>query len=127
MSGSTGYWSTHDSETLPEEAADHIVSGTEIRFIWDYGVTVPLWDAEGLLPDDSAWLQEALGLSDELVMALTAWGSEMCRVDDQPWERELSPQQWEIAYGALNDRAKDLVVRLRRELTSPFAVRYKPW
>ena len=30
------------------EDADDVINGVEIRFMWDYTVTVPLWDEEGL-------------------------------------------------------------------------------
>lgn len=34
-----------------EVPADHAVSGPVFRFMWDQGVRVLLWDAEGLLAD----------------------------------------------------------------------------
>src|SRR4051794_29773461 len=43
--------------TDDDEPVDHTVSGSVIRFMWDYGVRVPLWDAEGLLPEESDWLR----------------------------------------------------------------------
>jgi hypothetical protein len=56
-----------------DEPADYSVSGSVIRMMWDYGVRVPLWDAEGLLPEEPDWLRKALGLSDPLIEDLTRW------------------------------------------------------
>jgi hypothetical protein len=53
--------------------SDDSASGPRIAFFFDYGVTVPLWDEDGLLPDDPEWLQRELGLSRELIADLTAW------------------------------------------------------
>lgn len=69
-------WSAHPLagvESVAEDPAQ--VRGDTIRFFWDEGVTVPLWDADGLLPDDPEWLRAALGLSDGLIADLTAWGA----------------------------------------------------
>jgi hypothetical protein len=113
-----------DREAPPPE--DYTVRGDVIRFMWDYGVSVPLWDQEGLLPHEPGWLHRALGLSDGLIQALTAWGEDMTRADGTAWDR--GPEgEWEQAYRVLDDRARDLVEWLRRELAPRYDVTYKPW
>ena len=89
--------------------------------MWDYGVRIPLWDTEGLLPDESEWLREALGLSDSLIDDLTRWGRDMDGLDAAPNRRTTD------AYEALDARARDLVQRLQPEFGSRFSVKYKPW
>lgn len=49
------------------------VSGDKVAFFFDSGVTVPLWDEEGLLPDEPEWLERELGLSRELIVDLMSW------------------------------------------------------
>jgi hypothetical protein len=49
------------------------VAGSEIRFIADIGIDIPLMDDEGLLPSDPGWLHAHLGLSETLVAELKAW------------------------------------------------------
>ncbi len=120
------YWSALPAESSDETPEDHEVSGDVIRFMWDYGVTVPLWDREGLLPHEPDWLRSALGLSEELVRALTAWGNDMNDADGTPWKRR-SPEEWHQAYRDLDARARDLVEWLRRELDPRYRVTYKPW
>lgn len=100
---------------------DHTVSGTTIRFMWDYGVRVPLWDATGLLPGDPDWLRQTLGLSDPLIRDLTAWGHEMDALDAAPSRRT------EAAYDALDARARVLVPRLEQEIGSRFSIDYVRW
>lgn len=116
------YWS---AERLPkaaeDEPADHTVSGVEIRFMWDFGVRVPLWDDDGLLPEDPAWLRTALGLSDPLIDDLTRWGTDMDALDAAPSRRTTE------AYDALDVRARELAERLRQELGPRLSVTYKPW
>lgn len=38
----------------------------------DVTSAVPLWDAGGLLPEEPTWLNQALGLSGELVADIAA-------------------------------------------------------
>lgn len=97
------------------------VEGTELRFMWDYGVTVPLWDASGLLPDDREWLSAALGLNGSLVDELQAWGEAMEHLDANP--RLGTPK----AYRDLDRQAKKLVARLQDELAGRFTVTYVSW
>jgi hypothetical protein len=116
------YWS---AERHPagddDELVDHTVSGSVIRFMWDYGVRVPLWDAEGLLPEESDWLKDALGLSDPLIEDLRGWGREMEALDAAPSRRTTD------AYKALDARARALVQRLDQEVGPRFRVKYKSW
>ncbi|HTW16831.1 MAG TPA: hypothetical protein VMF51_16985 [Nocardioides sp.] len=115
------YWSAgphpHDEDGVDE----HTVQGSVIRFMWDYGVQVPLWDAEGLLPEDPEWLRRSLGVSDPLIEDLARWGDEMDALDADPRRRTSE------AYDALDARARDLVQRLRTELGSRFSISYRPW
>jgi hypothetical protein len=117
------YWSAerHAATDDEDEPAGHTVSGSVIRFMWDYGVLIPLWDATGLLPDDFEWLREALGLSDPLIEDLSRWGLDMDALDAAPSRRTRE------AYEALDARARELVQRLRRELGSRYRVEYHPW
>jgi hypothetical protein len=103
-----------------ERAAAH-VEGTALRFMWDYGVVVPLWDASGLLPDDRAWLEAALGLPGSTVDDLRAWGEAMQHLDANP--RLGTPK----AYRDLDRQAKKLVARLEDELAGRFTVTYVSW
>jgi len=66
------HWSAVPAEPSDEAPEDYTVSGDVIRFMWDYGVSVPLWDREGLLPHEPDWLQRALGVSEHLIQALFA-------------------------------------------------------
>lgn len=120
------YWSALPAESSDESLEDYTVSGVVIRFMWDYGVSVPLWDREGLLPHEPEWLQRALELSEHLIQALTAWGQDMNNADGTPWNRR-SKDEWEQAYRELNARARDLVEWLRRKLAPRYEVTYKPW
>lgn len=116
------YWSAERrAATHQGEFADHTVSGPVIRFMWDYGVRIPLWDAEGLLPEEGEWLREALRLSDRLIEDLRRWGLDMDAIDATPSGRTTK------GYEALDLRARELVQRLRQELGSRYTVEYRPW
>ncbi|WP_148572310.1 hypothetical protein [Nocardioides caldifontis] len=116
------YWSAERPADADEvEAESPTVQGTEIRLMWDYGVRVPLWDETGLLPEEPAWLRDALGLSAPLIEELTRWGEEMDAVDAAPSRR--TPE----AYEQLDRRARALARRLQDELGARFTVRYRPW
>jgi len=79
------YWSAERRpQGQEDEPADYSVSGSVLRMMWDYGVRVPLWDAEGLLPEEPNWLRKALGLSDPLIEDLTRWGLDMVELDAVP-------------------------------------------
>lgn len=107
--------------TGEDEPVDYTVSGPVIHVMWDYGVRVPLWDAEGLLPEEPEWLREALGLSDPLIDELRRWGLEMDGLDADPSHRTNE------AYEALEVRAQELAQRLQREVGSRYRVKYHPW
>lgn len=114
------------AEASDETPEDYTVSGDVIRFMWDYGVIVPLWDGEGLLSEEPAWLRTALGLSEGLIQALTAWGQDMDHADNIAWKQKTR-DEWEQAYRGLDARALDLVESLRRELEPRYEVTYRPW
>lgn len=104
------------------EDDDFTVAGDVIKFMWDYGVVVPLWtDGDGLVPEEPEWLRRALGLSDSLIEELGEWGNAMEHLDANP---SLRTDQ---AYRELDQRAQGLVARLQQELESRFTVTYKPW
>ncbi len=116
------YWSAERRATTDQdEPIDRTLSGSVIRFMWDYGVRVPLWDADGLLPEEPEWLRETLGLSDPLIEDLTRWGRDMEALDASASRRTID------AYEALDARARVLVQRLQRELGSRFSIKYLPW
>jgi hypothetical protein len=50
------YWSALPAESSGETPEHYTVSGDVIRFMWDYGVSVPRWDREELLPHEPEWL-----------------------------------------------------------------------
>ena len=105
----------------PEEP-DYTVEGDTVRFMWDYGVVVPLWvSGSGLVPDDKEWLRRALGLRYPLVSDLRAWGEAMEELDANPGMRT------EEAYAELDRRARLLVERVREALGPAFTVTYVPW
>lgn len=89
--------------------------------MWDYGVRVPLWDEEGLLPDDPDWLRRVLGLSDALIEDLTRWGLDMTEMDS-------GAVQWTAEVRAtLNARGRALAHRVQEVAGSRYTVRYHPW
>ena len=101
---------------------DFTVTGDRIRFMWDYGVVVPLWtEGDGLVPEEPEWLRAALGLSDPLIDDLRAWGTAMGHLDAD------SSLRTEQAYGDLDRQARALVVRVQQEVGPRFVVTYKPW
>jgi hypothetical protein len=89
--------------------------------MWDHGVVVPLWDGDGLVPEEPEWSRRALGLSDGLIGDLTEWGNDMNHLDANPRLRTKD------AYRHLDRRARVLVDRLREEVGSRFTIIYKPW
>lgn len=115
------HWSAERRQSMDHDAPDFTASGTVIRFMWDYGVVVPLWDGDGLVPEEPQWLRRALGLSHSLIRDLSEWGNAMQNLDANP------PLRTERAYDDLDQRARALVDRLQRELGARFTVKYKPW
>jgi hypothetical protein len=119
----SGHWSAepHASPSPDDDGDDDGVRGDVIRFMWDYGVSVPLWEDDGLLPDDPEWLRRELGLSDGLIRDLTDWGSAMQALDAHPSRRTKR------AYDELDHQARALVEELQAELGSRLTVTYQPW
>jgi hypothetical protein len=116
------YWSAERRPPGQEdEPADYSVTGSSLRIMWDYGVRVPLWDAQGLLPEEPDWLRNALGLSDQLIEDFTRWGLDMEELDAVPRRRTTE------AYEALDARARALAKRLQQEVGSRYRVLYHPW
>jgi len=116
------YWTAEGpTGSAEDDALDFTVEGNSIKFMWDYGVVVPLWDGNGLVPQEPKWLHNALGLSDALIRDLRDWGTDMDHLDTNP------PLRTENAYLDLDQRARVLVDRLRAEVGSRFRVLYKPW
>jgi hypothetical protein len=107
---------------VDDDALDFTVTGDVIKFMWDYGVVVPLWtDWDGLVPEERDWLRTALGLSDPLIRDLREWGTAMDHLDANP---SLRTGQ---AYRDLDRQARELVTRLQQEVGSRFTITYQPW
>jgi len=116
------YWSAErPAEVDADEPVEHSVSGSTIDVMWDYGVRVPLWDAEGLLPENPAWLRDVLGLSEQLIADLGRWGREMTALDATPSRR--TPE----AFEALNGRGRELARRVQQEIGARYTVTYRRW
>jgi hypothetical protein len=110
---------------MDNDSGAHAVHGEVITFMWDYGVSIPLWDEEGLLPDEPEWLRSALGLSDDLIGALGRWGRGMNDLDDTSAE-EHSTSESQATRRRLEEQAKHLVERLRREVGSRYTIVHRP-
>ena len=116
------YWSAHPPPGyVHDDSPDYTVEGDTIRFMWDYGVTVPLWVTGGLVPDDKEWLRRALGLRYPLVRDLRAWGEAMNELDADPRLRT------DEAYAELDRQARALVERVQAAVGERFTVTYHPW
>lgn len=114
------HWSAEVPAGPDGEEHDLAVEGDVIRFAWEYGVLMPLWDGNGLLPEEPEWSRRALGLSDALITGLADWGRAMDRLDADGL----------LGTGAQADlerRAEELLARLRQELHPRFTVEYTPW
>ena len=101
-----GWYVPDPDERTPDQPLDDThLEGTKIAFFWDYGATVPLWDEDGLLPDDPEWLERELGLSRALVADLAAWAAVQDRpgppsaIDSQEEERLFLRLQEELSPG----------------------------
>jgi hypothetical protein len=69
-----GWYAPGPGEPIPEPTnGDEGLQGNRIRFFWDYGCEVPLWDGRGNLPADPEWLVRELGLSQALIADLLAY------------------------------------------------------
>ncbi|MEV5001704.1 hypothetical protein [Nocardioides sp. LML1-1-1.1] len=120
----TGEWFAELPEGFEgvESEEDFTLESHDLRFMWDYGVVVPLWvSGQGLVPDDKEWLRRALGLRYPLVSDLRASGEAMEMLDANPGMRT------DQAYAELDRRARTLVERVREELGPDFTVTYVPW
>ena len=109
------YWSAGapDDCMQDEDVDDYSVSGADLRIMWDTGAG-PLWTTEdGLLPNDPAWMERALGLSDSLVHELLVWLSDMDAADAA--HRHVVD---------LDRRGTELAARLQAEVGARFKVRY---
>lgn len=104
-----------------DEGDEGSVSGDVIRFMWDYSVHIPLWGDEGKLPEEPEWLRRELGLSDGLIDGMATWGHDMCELDGTEAAFDMETGR------VMDERARDLVERLRAELGSRYRVVYKPW
>jgi hypothetical protein len=117
------YWSAERMSDAQEDApADYSVSGPVLRLMWDYGVWIPLWDAEGLLPEEPEWLRDALCLSERLIDDLGRWGLDMNELDSAAPHRRTRK-----AFAALEVRGRELALRLQEEVGSRYTVEYRPW
>jgi hypothetical protein len=107
------YWSAEVPKGTQDEDS-YEVSGTTIRFMPDDTVAVPLWDDEGLLPEDPLWLNTVLGLSLELVADIAAW-SEDWNAQGAGVQRFTSKQHQERKR-RLDAEARALVGPIRSQL-----------
>jgi len=103
---------------------DDAVAGDAIQFRWDYTVTVPLWDEDGLLPEEPEWLRRALGLSERMIERLTRWGEAMKAQDGNPHPGSLESR---AVREDLRRRGRALSNELQRELGGRYPVTYRPW
>ena len=113
------YWSAKVSDHDDEEES-YEVSGTTIRFMPDDTVTVPLWDDEGLLPEDPDWLHRALGLSAQLAAEIAAWGDEWNAAG--AGGKRFSRKEHRERQVRLRAQAESLVDRIRAEVPPDFTV-----
>ena len=95
---------TEDAEGEREPAP---VEGPEIRMMGEWGVTTPLWDANGPLDEDPDYLSRELGISQQLIADLAAWG--------EAWETDLDPAEH-------NEQGRRLFARLQAEINPRFRV-----
>jgi hypothetical protein len=93
--------------------------GGVIEFFPEDTVTIPLWNEEGLLPDDPEWLREELGLSQELIEDLTAWARDW----DQPPSRiDSEVAAWIERLPERRAEGRRLFERLKAEVSPRFTL-----
>ena len=117
ISGNGYYWSAERRPEWDDLPDSYEVAGSTIRFFPEDGVSVPLWDDEGVLNDDPEWLEIVLGLSAGLVADLSKWGNE--------WNKsrfEGTPQEQGARLTQLRNEAHALVARVAEDLRPPFTV-----
>ena len=111
---------SRDSTSDGDKPSKHRVDGDTIRFMWDYGVEIPLWDVGGLLREEASWLRRELTLSEDLIADLRQWGREMNELDSQQMFGGRAGRH-------MDRRARALVERLGDHLATRFAVEYRAW
>ncbi|KAA1427995.1 hypothetical protein F0U47_11400 [Nocardioides antri] len=111
------YWSAVPRGEKVDVEDDYTVDGRKLEIMWDEGAG-PLWGIEGLLPDEPAWLQQALGLSEALIADLLSWRNDMDAFNHSPHEDWLADQK------ELDLRAGELAERLQAEVGTRYEVRY---
>ena len=84
--------------------------GTQIRFMAEEGVVVPLWGDDGLIFGDGEELIREWGISEALADALVAWGQASQAGDSAELDAE----------------AARLIRALNKELGYRFPIVYKP-
>jgi hypothetical protein len=90
-----------------------------IEFYPEDTVTVPLWNQDGLLPDDPEWLQQELCLSQELIRDLAAWARDW----DQPPSRvDSEVAAWIERLPERRAEGHRLFGRLRTEVSPRFTL-----
>ncbi|WP_229706762.1 hypothetical protein [Nocardioides deserti] len=57
----------HGRDWAEDDIFSRPLQGDHLRLMAEYVCPMPLWDADGDLPDDLVWLQTYLGLSAELI------------------------------------------------------------
>lgn len=82
----------------------------------EYGVSMPLWDEGGPVPDDPDWLERELGLSRDLVADLAAWAADW----DVPTSDPTSRQAWVSRRAQHKAEAQRLFTRLQDEILPRF-------
>lgn len=120
------YWSAvplgHEQEGGGDDydGDDYTVAGTKLRLMWDEGGG-PLWSIGGCLPPDPAWLHRALAISEVLAADLLVWLEDM-----NVFHYELPPtEHWRQRHHELDERAGELVERLRTEIGTRYEIRYQ--
>ena len=102
----------------PDEDVWEPVKGSRIRLMCDYGGGIPVWDEEGGLPEDPAYLARELGLSRELVADLMAWSRE--------WDIRGPDRESRQAQRDRHDEVgRRLLDRVRGEILPGFTVELK--
>lgn len=92
------------------EEGDIQVHGVVRFWMPEDDVDFPLWDDDGLLPEEPELLESGLGISPALVADLQAWGARWN--DTRPTPRT----QADAGRGLLRSEADALVARMRSEL-----------
>lgn len=118
-------WYAFPHDPSDDPAPGEHVAGTWIRVMPEWGVGIPLWDSEGDLGEDHAWIHTELGLSVELLVELTAWNAEWEQAHEPAATRDgpRAPAAWAEDH---DRRGRALTDRVRAEIKPGFQVFYKP-